>query len=101
MGPMKTLPLLLLAGVLAVPTFAADAPTKTAADQKSALPDQVMSVTEAKLTGPFVLKDGAISQPATTGANDGGRAVFTFKVAVAGNYVVHGGVNAPDEDSNS
>jgi hypothetical protein len=93
---MKTLPLLMLAGVLAIPAFAADAPIKTAADQ-----DQVMLVTEAKLTGPFVLKDGAISQPATTGANDGGRAVFTFKVAVAGNYVVHGVVNAPDEDSNS
>ncbi len=99
---MKTLSLLVLAGVLAIPAVAADAPTKTtpSGDQKSASP-QVMSVNEAKITGPFVLKDGAISQPATTGPSDGGRAVFTFKVAVAGSYVVHGVVNAPDEDSNS
>lgn len=31
----------------------------------------------------------------------GGRAVFTFKVTAAGDYIVAGVVNAPDEDSNS
>ena len=100
---MKTLSLLALAGILAIPAVAAETPTKTApsSDQKAAPADQIMAVTEAKISGPFVLKDGAISQPATTGASDGGRAVFTFKVAKAGDYVVAGLVNAQDEDSNS
>jgi hypothetical protein len=85
---MKKLPLLLLAVILAIPAIAA-------------LPDQVIAASEAKLTGPFVLKDGAISQTATTDLGDGGRAVFTFSVATAGDYLVHGVVNAPDENSNS
>lgn len=92
---MKALSLLALAGVLAIPSLAAETPAKAAA------PTQAMPVTEAKITAPFVLKDGAISQPATTEVKDGGRAVFTIKVAAAGEYVVQGIVNAPDEDSNS
>ena len=100
---MKTISLLVLAGVLAIPALAADAPVKFAppAGQKSAPSNPAMLVTEAKITAPFVLKDGAISQPATTEVGAGGRAVFTFKVAAAGDYVVVGVVNAPDEDSNS
>jgi hypothetical protein len=93
---MKTLSILALAGVLAIPAIAADAPAKAAAPANPTL-----SVSEAKLTAPFVLKDGAISQPATTDASSGGKAVFTFKVAVAGDYVVAGVVNAPDDDNNS
>lgn len=91
---MKKLPLLVLAGIMAIPAFAADTPAKPASPA-------VMAATEAKLTGPFVLKDGAISQPATTGLGDGGRAVFTIQVATAGEYFVIGTVNAPDENSNS
>jgi hypothetical protein len=91
---MKTLPFLLLAGILAAPAIAAES--------KSTVPAQVIPAAAARLTGPFVLKDGAISQAATTtDAADGGRAVFTFQVATAGDYVVHGIVNAPDENSNS
>ena len=93
---MKNLSLLVLAGMLAIPAIAADAPAKSAAPANPTL-----SVSEAKLTAPFVLKDGAISQPATTDASGGGKAVFTFKVAVAGDYVVAGIVNAPDDDNNS
>lgn len=93
---MKKLPLLMLAGILAIPAIGADEPAKT-----SPATDKVMSVTAAKLSGPFVLKDGAISQASTTDLSDGGRAVFTFQVAVAGDYLVHGIVNAPDENSNS
>ena len=92
---MKTLPLLALAGILAISVVAAETPAKAAA------PAQVLPVTEAKITSPFVLKDGAISQPETTEVKGGGRAVFTFKVAEAGEYVIHGTVKAPDEDSNS
>jgi hypothetical protein len=92
---MKTLSLLALAGVLAIPAVAAENPAK------AATPAQILPVSEAKITSPFILKDGAISQPATTEVKDGGRAVFTFKVAAAGEYVVRGMVNAPDEDSNS
>jgi hypothetical protein len=100
---MKNLSLLVLAGVLAIPAISADAPAKaaTAAAPKSTTASPAMSVTEAKITAPFVLKDGAISQPATTDAAGGGRAEFTFKVAVAGDYVVAGLVKAPDDDSNS
>jgi len=100
---MKTPSLLILAGLLAIPALAADAPSKTTppAEQKAASSNPVMAVTEAKLKAPFVLKDGAISQPTTTDANGGGRAVFTFKVATAGDYLVAGVVSAPDEDSNS
>ena len=100
---MKTLSILAMAGVLAIPVLAADAPAKPAAPaEKKATPSSLtMSVTEAKVTAPFVLKDGAISQPSTTEVDAGGRAVFTFKVATAGEYVVTGGVNAPDDDNNS
>ena len=92
---MKTLPLLALAGGLALSALAAETPAK------STPAAQVLTVAEAKLSGPFVLKDGAISQATTTDTSGGGRAVFTFKVAVAGDYVIHGTVNAPDEESNS
>jgi len=92
---MKNLSLLVLAGMLAIPALAVDAPAKSAPSSPT------LSVSEAKLTAPFVLKDGAISQPATTDASGGGKAVFTFKVAVAGDYIVAGVVNAPDDDNNS
>jgi hypothetical protein len=96
---MKTLSILSLAGVLAISSLAADAPAKAA--PAAAASNASMSASEAKLKAPFVLKDGAISQPATTDASGGGRAVFTFKVAADGDYVVAGVVNAPDDDNNS
>lgn len=101
--PMKTISLLVLAGVLAIPVLAVDALVKTAlpANQKSTPSNPTMSVTAAKITAPFVVKDGAVSQPERTEVSGGGRAVFTFTVAAAGDYVVAGVVNAPDEDSNS
>jgi hypothetical protein len=102
-GPMKKLPLLVLAGFLAIPALATDTPTKTplADTPKAAHADQAIPAAEAKLSGPFVLKDGAISQSTTTDLAGGGRAVFTVQVAVAGNYLVQGVVDAPDENSNS
>jgi hypothetical protein len=90
---MKTLSLFALAGVLAISVVAAETPAASST--------QTMAAADAKLTAPFVLKDGAISQPATTEVVGGGRAVFTFKVATAGEYIINGSVNAPDEDSNS
>ena len=62
--PMKTISLLVLAGVLAIPVLAVDALVKTAlpANQKSTPSNPAMSVKEAKITAPFVVKDGAVSQ---------------------------------------
>jgi hypothetical protein len=103
---MKTLSTLLLAAAFAVPTFAEDAakkaapaPAPAAAKETPAAPS--LPVTAAVVTAPFVLKDGAISQPSQTEVSGGGKAVFTFNVAKAGDYVIHAVANAPDEDSNS
>ncbi len=100
---MKIFPTLALACVLAVSTFAADAVTKVAppSDNKGAPVTPTLSMADAAVTAPFVMKDGAISQQNQTEVSGGGKAVFTFMVAQAGNYVIHAMVNAPDEDSNS
>jgi hypothetical protein len=101
---MKNIPALLLACALALPVFAEEAATKTpppAAMGKDAAGAKIISVAEAVVTAPLVLKDGAIAQPSQTELAGGGKATFTFKVAAAGDYVIHAVVNAPDEDSNS
>src|SRR5690606_28757898 len=50
---------------------------------------------------PFRISGGVISQPSETGLNGGGRAVYNFSVATAGNYLVMMEVNAPSEAHNS
>lgn len=101
---MKTLTPALLACALALPSFAAG-DTKPAPSAPKSAPAAAVApmipVTEAKISAPFVLKDGAISQPAQTELNEGGKATFTFTVPKDGTYVIHAIVNAPDEDSNS
>lgn len=91
---MKTLPTLLLAGALAISALAQTPAAKPAAPA-------VLPVSAAAITKPFVLKDGAISQPTQTEVAGGGKAVFTITIAQAGNYVIHARVNAPSEDANS
>jgi thiol-disulfide isomerase/thioredoxin len=84
---MKSLPVLLLAGALVVPALAADTP--------------VIPATDAAITAPFVVQDGAIGQPRQTELAEGGRAVFAFRVAQAGDYVVRAVVDAPAGNANS
>ena len=96
---MKTPLILGLAGALALSAFAQTSAPKPAAPAKEA--PAVIPVSSAVITKPFVLKDGAISQPVQTEVADGGKAVFTVTIAKAGNYVVHAVVNAPSEDENS
>lgn len=91
---MKKFTTLLLAAALAILSFAQDAVTGT-----SSAP--IIPVSAAVVTAPFVLKDGALSQPETTDVAAGGKAIFNFTVAKAGNYVIHAVANAPDEESNS
>ncbi|HVS53872.1 MAG TPA: hypothetical protein VHD62_16065 [Opitutaceae bacterium] len=101
---MKTLATFLLLSALTLSLSAADnaakpAPAATPKDAADAAP--MIPVTAAKITAPFVLKDGAVSQPAQTEVAGGGKAIFTFTVPKDGDYVIHAIVNAPDEDSNS
>ncbi len=108
---MKTFPTLLLACALAIPAFAEEKAPAKATPASTAKPDTpvasaaavapTISVTKSELTAPLVLKDGAISQPSQTELAGGGKAIFKFTVAKAGNYVIQAVVNAPDEDSNS
>lgn len=97
---MKTTPAILLFGLLSVSLLADDAAKKPAAAEKTA-PDAPISVTAAKVTGAFVLKDGAISQSSQTEVEGGGKAVFTVTVPKDGEYVVKAVVDAPSEDANS
>ena len=101
---MKTFPFLMLAGALAASTFAEDAAKKAAASAasgKDASTAATIPASAAVVTAPLVLKDGAIGQPAQTELAGGGKAVFTFTIAKAGDYVIHAMVDAPGEDSNS
>jgi hypothetical protein len=101
---MKILSAFVLACALAYPTFAEESGKKTvpsaSSDQEKAAMT-AMPVTTAELKAPFVLKDGAISQPQQTDVAAGGRAIFKFTAPKAGAYVIHAIANAPDEDSNS
>lgn len=101
---MKIIPLLLLGCAGASLLLAENSPQKPVAPTAAAKPvltSLTMAMTDAAISAPFVLKDGAVSQPAQTEVAGGGRAIFTFKIAEAGDYVIHASVNAPDEDSNS
>lgn len=54
------------------------------------------------MSAPFVLTNGYLFQPeARAELGEGGKAVYTFVITNAGDYVIHAVVNAPAEDSNS
>jgi hypothetical protein len=57
--------------------------------------------TSGTITSPFVANGGFISQPSETSLANGGRAVFGFNIAEAGDYVVSINVDAPNDGSNS
>ena len=103
-APMKKTSALILACAIAVFTFAQDAAKKAApapAPAKDSVTPISIPLTGAVVKAPFVLKDGVLSQPGTTGLSDGGKAVITFSVPKAGDYVILGMASAPDEESNS
>lgn len=56
-----------------------------------------------KLSGGFVAESGSISQPTQTTLTDAnaGRAVYPITITVAGDYVIYGIVDAPNDASNS
>src|SRR4051812_43822730 len=102
--PMKTTASLIIACAFVGFVFAAEdakkAPTPPAATKDATAPI-TMLVSAAKITAPLAIKDGALSQPAMTDVATGGKAVFTFTIAKAGDYVIHGLASAPDDDNNS
>src|SRR4051812_28274574 len=100
---MKKILVATFASALAFLAFAEDAakkaPPAPAAKETSTAP--VLLASAATITKPFVLKDGAISQPDQTEVSKGGKAVFTFTVPKDGNYIIHAVANATSDDSNS
>jgi hypothetical protein len=102
---MKPFPSIVLACALAIPALAQDANTNavtetTKPDVES--PGQSLLASAAVLTAPMVLTNDylvmAADQQEVAG---GGKAVFNFTVANAGNYEIETLVSAPDESSNS
>ena len=103
---MKKTCALLLVSLFAAFAFAQEAAKKTSpatapTANKEAAGTIELPAAAAVVSAPFVLKDGVISQPAQTEVSAGGKAIFTFKIAQAGDYVIHAVVSAADEDSNS
>jgi hypothetical protein len=103
---MKTTVTLVIACAFAVFALAAEDAKKAAtppaaAAAKDTVAPITMLVTAAKITAPLVIKDGALSQPSMTDVGSGGKAVFTFTIAKAGDYEIHGLASAPDDDNNS
>lgn len=96
---MKPHPVL-LALVLATAATAQE-PAKPAAAAPAPTAEKQISVTEAKITAPLVLKAGAISQPDQEELDRGGKAIFKVNVPKDGTYVIAAVVNAPAEDANS
>jgi hypothetical protein len=105
---MKIFSALLLTCALAIPSFAqistitvtSTAPPSPASNQvtQAAL---TLPASAAAVTAPLVLTNGCISQPEKTELPGGGKAVFSFTITNAGNYLIQAMVDAPGEDSNS
>jgi hypothetical protein len=98
---MKTFSSLLLACALATITSAQTPPTKAAPPTSMTPVAPTIPASAAVVTAPLVLKDGAISQLQQTELAEGGKAIFTFSVPAAGDYVIHAVVNGSAEDANS
>jgi len=88
-----------------IPSFAQEAktnvPEQTSTTNKLAQPIAKFLVSAGAVSAPLVLTNGTLSQPETTDVAAGGKAVYSFSVTNAGNYVIQGVVNAPGEDANS
>lgn len=91
---MKFLQLAIMACALAIPAFAQDATTNA--------PVASLVASNAVVTAPLVLTNDCIYLAGEQAElTNGGRAVFSFNLANAGDYVIEAMVNAPDESSNS
>jgi len=97
---MKIFPAVFLACMLSISSFAQDSKTNATAKSPSGA-GITLQPSSAVITAPLVLTNGAISQPERTDLPEGGKAVYTFTITNAGNYLIKGLVNAPDEESNS
>jgi hypothetical protein len=53
------------------------------------------------ISSPFVLTNGYVFQPISTGVANGGRAVYSFSVTNSGQYVILAVAEAPSQDANS
>jgi len=53
------------------------------------------------VTAPFVVSGSSVSQSSQTGVADGGKAVYGFTIAQAGNYMISADVSAPSAEANS
>lgn len=104
---MKILSSILLACVLAIPSFAQEAKTNAMPDQSSTTnkmgaPVAEFAASAGTITAPFVLTtNGILSQPDMTELGDGGKAVYNFSITNAGNYLILGMVSAEDDTMNS
>jgi hypothetical protein len=59
------------------------------------------AATSGIITSPFISTNGYIYQATQTGVTNGGTATYTFNITNAGNYVIQGLVNAPNDSENS
>jgi hypothetical protein len=112
---MKRFSPILLACVLAIPAYAQDAKTNAAPELKKTAtagpavttpdiqtPGLSFPVSAGVVSAPFVVTNGYLYQPAPqTGVTEGGKAIYSFTITNAGNYVIHAVVNAPAMESNS
>jgi hypothetical protein len=98
---MKQLSTIILTAALAIPGFAQETKTNApAADAQMA--GQILPISAAIVTAPLVLTNAALTMTGDqTEITNGGKAVFTFTIATAGNYVFETLVNAPADNSNS
>lgn len=109
---MKPISPIFLACVLVIPAFAQEAKTNAPPEVKKTAP--AVAIPDAQATGitfpasagvisaPFVVTNGYLYQPGPqTEVNGGGKAIYSFTITNAGNYVIHAVVNAPAMESNS
>ena len=64
-------------------------------------PDLTLAADSGTISGPFVASNGTLYQSVGTTLANAGRAVYTFNLANAGNYLVSAMVRAPSEGQNS
>jgi hypothetical protein len=96
---MKHTFVIALALALTVPVIAQDAKTNAPDAQ---LTGQPLPISAAVVTAPLLLTNGTITLTGDQAeVTNGGKAVFTFTIATAGNYVFETLVNAPADNSNS